>query len=677
MEKEEKQFYDYLDRCSRGALLAKGICLEGSTTHYMIMNSDMGATIRNLKILSAFRYYYSGAFPYHFDDEEHNVAPKQFPNRTIVKKIVVIVNEALRPVVELCSEVDEIVIKTDFEIACLDDYARTPHSVFPFLYPNEPKKDYLFTTMFHVSSYITQLKIPKKIVNEHRSQLVLSEGCLYDAKDYMKKHNIDPGNTVIIVPDSENKAFSIDHTYWDSLLSHLSEKKKNIYTYTTKNDSILANSEKLDVPILLLLGLIYHGCNCVSVQSTTAELIRNLDSPYLNILVVFYVQEVFTEQLAKNRNLHQEITTFRNMRYLKTSDAESNTLPQNILKQYILTFEQVFDTQFQDYEKGFLLAQKYCDPNPNIHYLIQNRHVGDSMRNLKILKAFKNYYSGSETLHFQEEYFGGKDVPTFRRDRIVEKVVIVTTSLLSGVARLCEDVDEIIVLTKDELYSLDKYSMLQSKMHQNLHPDELNGYLNHYLFLMYGTGCLSQQMMAPPESVRRFASDFSVSEKSLDEAQKFLETLNMPTNKILILVSFARSSPSLAQNELQKLIDYSKKNGDQVFTNCGPHEEPLEGTDRLYVSVDIFAALIKLGCKVVGVQCGLVDVIVWLDDPTLEALVVHKLTTHSARQFAINRGITQQIVEKGKFTHIKHEPTDKEPLDELILQQFKRKYEKE
>lgn len=103
----ENEFIEYLDRCAIGKELTETKCIEDDCTHYFIMSNDMSATFRMLKFLAAYRYYYS---------EKTN-------NRITVNRIIAITTKYVLPIVQLCGEVDDVIVITNEELECMNDYA--------------------------------------------------------------------------------------------------------------------------------------------------------------------------------------------------------------------------------------------------------------------------------------------------------------------------------------------------------------------------------------------------------------------------------------------------------------------------------------------------------------------------------------------------------------------------
>lgn len=292
--------------------------------------------------------------------------------------------------------------------------------------------------------------------------------------------------------------------------------------------------------------------------------------------------------------------------------------------------------------KGYDLACRYVDGNQNVHYMIKSHHIGDAMRTLPLVSVYKRYYSAENQIN-----------DTSSLNKKVSKIVVITTSVLAGVARLFRDIDEIIVLSRDEVSAIDYYAQSGMNFHKNLFPDE-NSMNNHNKETMFGVSNQNWLLDLPMKveheyEIRRNSK--SVSDYSVDQAKKFLSENKVTADKMAIICPYSQSSTSLTQNDVDKVIRFLKDNEYKVYTNVGPKEKELSGTYRLQIPVDTLCALGIMGAYIIGAQSGLVDTLRWLD-ADINMLIVSFFFTNTDKLYARNRRIVEPVECRGTTTYL-------------------------
>lgn len=639
------EFKEYMSNCSKGKILAEKICIEGDGTHYMIMNKDMMITFRNLKILSAHRYYYS-------DKTSNNI---------IVNRIIVICTSITLPIVKLCEEVDDVIIVNENELDYLDDYARTPTCEYKLLFPNEKNDNDLFQELFDLPRYVFQLRIPKQIVESKKSKFKVPLKSIEFADNLIKAKNIDVDKTLIIINFSENKNFVLDKEIWNDLISYVRKNNYDIFSFVRTEDEILCGTIPINLSIDVLFALILRGCKVVSFQNILTDLMRVLDSQLLKAVVVFNINEN-TKQQAINFDLNSQISQFKKIRYVGNNNHQNGLISELILKNFNDIFDDSFNNEFKYYSKAFNIANEICSNDPEIHYIIFNVHIGDAMYGTNLVKFYREYHSKLIKLNEKNEQCSFN----------IKKIVVITNPLLSGVARLCKDVDDIIVLDSNIINLLNIYANLDNCPHKNLVPDRKDEWFTND---MYGFNAHLIKLMLPKNEFGSVISDYEIPKKNQENAKKFFLENNIIPKKTLILVPYAQTSPCMKQNDFQLLIDYCNEKGYTIYTNCGSKQEPLKGTKKLLAPVDDFCAIIQQGAYIVGVQCGLMDTLVWLNDDKIFGIIINLIINGAGLSYANERNILNPITEKGNFTHIRKDELEIEALDKQVLREFKRKYE--
>lgn len=654
----EHVFLEYLERCAVGKQLFETKCIEGDETHYFILNNEISASVRILKLLAAHRHYYS----------------QQTQNSIIANRLVVIVTTSILPIAELCVEVDGVIVVSNYELECLNDFANSYTNFsysyskcdFKFLFAYERADDNIFNTIFGVSRYITQLLIPKNIVASQKSKFKVSLKSIDSADNYILMNEIIPIKTLIIINFSGGTDVLYEPSIWDDLILLAKKSDYDIFSFARNENEILEGSILLNVSMDVLFALILRGCKVVSFQNIVTDFMRLIESQQLKALIVFKLNHD-TKQLASSLNIVNEVNHFQKMRYITLNELNID-FRMLLLKNYEEMFlVDQFGTNKLIYMQGLKLANEICSDDPKIHYIIQNRHIGDAMNNLRAVRAYKKFYTNTSDWVCIDD-----NLSKFKDNRVVTKVVVITDSVLASVTSLCEDVDEIITISNNSLNLLEMYARLPYKPHSNLFPDiSVDGKEVDY----YGYSSIQKYLMLPPKFAIDNKSSFKISEKIISQTDEFIIKNNINTNKMILLIPLSRSSSSLEQYDLQLLINHCNSNGYTVYTNCCVNQKSLQGTLPLELPVDMICALASKGAIAIGAQCGLMDTLVWLENPNISGIVVMPINILADKIFANAYKVTKQICNKGNFTYIKKRKKEPEKLDELILREFKRKFE--
>lgn len=303
--------------------------------------------------------------------------------------------------------------------------------------------------------------------------------------------------------------------------------------------------------------------------------------------------------------------------------------------------------------EGYRIANRIIEDDDTTHYMIMHKHIGDTFRNLKLLILFKNYYSGDSQYHMEETF--GKILPKFR---VVKKVVVVTNELLGGVAKLFSSVDEVIILSQNELEAIDAYSKSFACVHPNLHRREYGqgwgetvGEGQKSLMFVPSYNWILDLPVNIPNKGEWMLSSIRVSTESIKNAKKIVENYKVNPNKVVVLCPYSRSGSMVSEEQWMPVIDYLIKNGYFVFTNTGPKEKELKNTTRLQVPVDVFCGLGAIGCSFIGVQSGIVDILKWIDID-VKLVIISLLFTANDRRFVMNRKLKNPLEKRENTTHI-------------------------
>lgn len=317
---------------------------------------------------------------------------------------------------------------------------------------------------------------------------------------------------------------------------------------------------------------------------------------------------------------------------------------------------------------GKTLAQKYCTENASTFYIIVNQHIGDTVRYIRLLKAFKEYYSPSSSLyHYEAE----KELFIFKKRKNIKKIIVITNSIIAAVARLySECIDSIIELSPKELDYLELYASSGTTKFNNIIPDEDINYRivgKHNIertetkAYLYGIGDLLWNLCIPKDSSW---AEMHISEITSKNTDILIERLDIDCDNTFIICPNAQSSSLLNETIWNSLITELVAMGKHVLINAPSGEDIFHGATPLSCPVDVLCDLAKRGCVVIGVQSGLMDVIA--EFKAFKKLVVLcVIKTESDRHFAKNRGAIKDINIYGNKIYIRLEQFD----DDYVITQ--------
>lgn len=316
---------------------------------------------------------------------------------------------------------------------------------------------------------------------------------------------------------------------------------------------------------------------------------------------------------------------------------------------------------------GFILANKYCDLDSEHFYIIINRHIGDSMNYLSYLKAFRDYYgSESQRVHFKDKV----GMSYFNKARFCKRLSVLTTKSISGVARLyTTDIDEIIVLQRNELNALERYATSSLAIHNNIIPDENSMSLENGFQettwtkkRMFGIDDHMWDLGLPRDAKR---TNMVITSETSNMTDEIINKLKIDVKNTIVICPVALSSSMLDPNIWKDFAKKQIEKGKRVFTNVAGDEKCIEGTEPLEVSVDILCCLANRACKIIGVQSGLLDVLCRYSN-NLPITVVHPIKTNGDRRYAMIRNVIDTIVRVGAQTDIKIENFDHDYIVDLL-----------
>lgn len=333
-----------------------------------------------------------------------------------------------------------------------------------------------------------------------------------------------------------------------------------------------------------------------------------------------------------------------------------------------------FEEKIELLRKGKNIADQHCSRDVTTCYIIINRHIGDAARTLQLLKAVKDYYGeNANRFHFAD---GHGTMNPMQKTKCIKKLIVLTTKSISGVARLyAHNFDGIIILNKDDLDSLEFYACSPVALHHNIICDE-NAYRmvferwdfdegNWIRSTLLGVGDLRWYLCLPNKLE---ISGMKISEEVKDRADNIIRSIFNGSRKIVILCPYAKSSAMLHEGIWVKYADWLQKIGFSVYTNVFGNEKVILGTQPLSVDIDIMVCLADMGYKIIGVQSGLMDVVLRSASRTVTILSVIK--TARDNQFAKSRGAINEVNIVNNVTYLRIEHFEEDYVLKLLMDNF-------
>lgn len=341
--------------------------------------------------------------------------------------------------------------------------------------------------------------------------------------------------------------------------------------------------------------------------------------------------------------------------------------------------DSFFFRRLESVKAGKTIADMHCKKDNSIFYFILNRHLGDAAATLSLLKGVRDYYGDLSNPYHE---FHGKQLNIKKKKRI-KKIVVMTTSSICGVAKLFSDyIDEIIVLKKLQLRSLERYALSSCSEHQNIigdfgarawiqfNPDTDEGTMVRWP--MFGCNDFMWDLCLPKEY--KFSVAPRISDETNSEAKKLMQLTDTSCQEIVILCPIAQSSSMLDESTWEAFANFCSSTGYKVFTNIHGPEKPINGTVGIDCTVDILAALAMCGVRIIGVQSGLMDVLAMLNPPHLTVCNVIKTQGDYFFYSLKTKGaevVAKDVFKKGNILYIRIEHFEENYVVKLLMDNFR------
>lgn len=339
-----------------------------------------------------------------------------------------------------------------------------------------------------------------------------------------------------------------------------------------------------------------------------------------------------------------------------------------------MTTELDFLTRIEKLINGMKIANKICSYDNSICYIIINRHIGDSVRALKTLMSIKLYYGNPNDLYHFNDGLVHKTV--FKKKKFIEKINVITTKSISGVAKLYSKYyDDLIILSKEELDALELYAYSGCAVHENIYFDENPCQMisRHWRTdegswtrtQMFGITDLMWSLCLP---AGLSFGQIEIPNSTKIVGDEFINKNKITLSKMVVLCPVAKNSSMLSDEMWEKIALKLKKQGFRVFTNAFGKEKTIKDTERLELDIDVLVYCASLGVRIIGVQCGLMDIIVKIKPKFVT--VINVIQTDKDRQYAASRGSINEVNLVNGITYLRIEHFEEDYVLKLLMDNF-------
>ena len=350
------------------------------------------------------------------------------------------------------------------------------------------------------------------------------------------------------------------------------------------------------------------------------------------------------------------------------------------------TVYKIFENRLNHVVAGMRLAEKYCVHSNSVLYMILNRHIGDAARVLKDSKAIKDYYG----LQASRYHFGSDDINSqqaknknikkeFKKVKCIKNIIVITNSSIAGVARLYSQiVDDVIILSQSELDDIELYALSNLGLHENIIPDQnaQGKLLSKWYFdegswarwEMFGINDTMWNLCLPKE-LKFNDYNMELNEQTIQRVETYLKEEHIDIKKMTILCPQSKSSSMLENSVWVKFSNILKQKGYDVFTNIGPNEQPICGTKKLQINIDEVVCMSKMGAYVIGVQCGLMDTLLWANCSNLIILSLIENKTDLAYARVAN-SLNEVNKKPNNVTYLRIEHFEEDYVLKLLMDNF-------
>lgn len=629
----------------QGEFLARQHCLSHRGTAYFVLTGGKETLLESMRLISGYRTQYAGD---HFSTSELGIL---IHSQKTVDTIVVFTSSLAADLIALGEGVDQVVVCSDHALKALSFYAMCPHRTHKQLYSNQWLWEETVKELYGIGSFSMELGLTPSIDKDTTLAFRLPTPNLPKVMQASEEEALE--KVLILAPYPFQKT-ECNPDSFSPVIAYGQKEGYKILTYTPEEQPPLAGTQALVLAVKDLFQLVKKGCVLLCGVQTVEFFYEDTNS---TTPIYIYCNASQPEDVAyiQQKRLGKEVETRGALVFLLPMGAVTSG-GELLATLFASAQTPEVDRKIQ---AGKELADLHCKEEHTL-YLILNRHIGEVFEDLTCLKEFKQLYSPSSTQH---------------RGIYYDKVVVLTTKVLGGVARLFSAVAEVVECSSEELLSLVWYSLLPERPHPNLISNAYDWKKEATLQHLYGSSHLKKELLLPSTAGKQ-DSGTQLAASSIEQGKNWLLALGATGKDVVILAPYAKSSSFLTESQCKPLLTHCQKQGKRLFTCGAPHEAPLEGTIGISLPVDVCVALATLGVAFVFAQSGFSDCFLWMNQPMVPCITVLQVNNPLERSLVVNRGLTQKVQTQKQVTYIKWERDTKDTpdLSHLLLEEFLKRF---
>ena len=237
---------------------------------------------------------------------------------------------------------------------------------------------------------------------------------------------------------------------------------------------------------------------------------------------------------------------------------------------------------------GYLKLRRKIKPMDDEWVFVCPAHSGDTYILCRLSQAFIQKYGGSFS--------------------------VVTPYAYSSIPRLFPSISKILVYEKFPSLAIGKFFMdfITEDNKDGIRQRPIWGFPNELLVPTAGYKDIrfidSFKMFLGLDPEAKLIEP-TISDELRDRAAKKFQGYNLPIGKTVIFAPYAKSTPTLSEENWVTIVEKLRMAGLYPVTNIGKNEAPLPGTTGIMVPFDEVLPFSELAGHVVSIRSGLCDVL--------------------------------------------------------------------
>lgn len=268
--------------------LYRGRCSEDGT-YACVIRYHIGDTINLFPCIAAFKILHNNPERFGLGD-----IGWWYEKRT-VKQIIAITNNRLKSLCDLCDDIDECIVYSEYELEAINCYLYCNGS-FPNIIPDESVAFWQRNPVFvgSMSWYPYRLyDLPlnnealNKFVKDYR--ISCNDNYKAEALSYISENGIIPESTVVLCPYAKSTSM-MHEDVWNRIIYVLKQNGYRVMTNVGPGETPLQGTEAFNVSVNLMLALVCMGIRFLGVQSGIVDAVRRVNSEHEKGLVIWDIQ---------------------------------------------------------------------------------------------------------------------------------------------------------------------------------------------------------------------------------------------------------------------------------------------------------------------------------------------------------------------------------------------------